>query len=149
MSLASRRIPSPTNILRGIVRLLDSSSHALACGLSDLAQALHPVAIAAMPPRRRSHLRTTVIGPSSAFRWDDATSTTQPVADNGGGAPLVPPATLTPLPASTSSPAGRGTPYSRTAADIVRRPDMPVVRNVRRGSAAEALQAFRELGRRP
>ena len=47
MSLASRRIPSPTNILRGIVRSLDSSSHALACGLSDLAQASHQLAVAA------------------------------------------------------------------------------------------------------
>ena len=95
-----------------------------------------------MPPRRRSHLRTMVIGPSGV----DATSATQPVADNGGGAPLVPPAALAPRPAATSSPDVRPTPYSRTAADIVRRPDMPVVRNVRRGSAAEALQAFRELG---
>ena len=89
-------------------------------------------------------MRNIVVGPSSAFRWDVEPAATLPVDDDD--APLVPLATNSMRQPVAAPPSGRSIPYARTAADIVRRPDMPVVRNVRRGSAAEALRAFRELG---
>jgi len=94
-----------------------------------------------MPPRRSAHLRNVMVGPSDVH--ESMASRRQrlyPVAPrlvDDDDAPLWPPAPTV----ST-----RTSPYTRTAADLVRRPDMPTVRNVRRGSAAEALRAFRELG---
>ena len=40
----------------------------------------------------------------------------------------------------------RGGPYSRAAARIVTRSDAPVVRNLRRGTTADALAALRDAG---
>ena len=94
-----------------------------------------------MAPRRRAVSRNMVLGHSSFLRWDDGPAITPAVSDDG--APLIPSAVAAVQSSTTSD---RSAPYSRIVADIVRRPDMPVGRNVRRGSAVEALSALREQG---